>query len=194
MPEARIRVAALHLAGARTLPLLCLGIGSGLQSRLVHHARSALKQQKLSTDPRAAPANASLCLRSPRRLVLRPVVSKKSAHPIVASDKARRTNPKNNASVNALGKTLRLWTDTSLASPIQQGASYSCLPTPSPPRFNGPMQRPQKITLGEMRSSGPRGLLVYCADYRCTHHVAIDADRWPDQVRLSDLEPKFTYQ
>jgi len=56
------------------------------------------------------------------------------------------------------------------------------------------MQRPQKITLGEMRSSGPRRLLVYCADYRCTHHVAIDADRWPDQVRLSDLEPKFIYQ
>lgn len=44
MPEARIRVAALHLAGARALPLLCLGVGGGLQSRLVHQARSALKQ------------------------------------------------------------------------------------------------------------------------------------------------------
>ena len=29
--------------------------------------------------------------------------------------------------------------------------------------------RQQKITLGEMRSSGVRGLLVYCADYKCAH-------------------------
>src|SRR6266702_8449387 len=82
MPEARIRVAALHLARARALPLLCLGIGGGLQSRLVHHARSALKQQKLSSALRAAPANASLCLRSPRQLVLRPVASK---NPLIPS-------------------------------------------------------------------------------------------------------------
>jgi hypothetical protein len=53
------------------------------------------------------------------------------------------------------------------------------------------MERPQKITLAEMRSSGVRGLLVYCADYRCSHCVAISGDRWPDVVRLSDLEPKF---
>jgi hypothetical protein len=54
--------------------------------------------------------------------------------------------------------------------------------------------RPQKITLAEMRSSGVRGLLIYCADYRCSHSIAISADRWPDDVRLSDLEPKFTCQ
>jgi hypothetical protein len=53
------------------------------------------------------------------------------------------------------------------------------------------MNRPQKITLGEMRASGGRGLLVYCADYRCAHAIRITADRWPDQVRLSDLEPLF---
>lgn len=52
--------------------------------------------------------------------------------------------------------------------------------------------RPQKITLGEMRASGVRGLLIYCSDYKCSHHVAISADPWPDQVRLSDLEDKFT--
>jgi hypothetical protein len=40
--------------------------------------------------------------------------------------------------------------------------------------------RQQKITLGEMRSSGVRGILVYCADYRCAHAVRISADRWPD--------------
>jgi hypothetical protein len=54
--------------------------------------------------------------------------------------------------------------------------------------------REQKITLGEMRASGPRRLLVYCGDYKCAHSVAIDADRWSDHVRLSDLEPKFTCQ
>jgi hypothetical protein len=52
--------------------------------------------------------------------------------------------------------------------------------------------REQKITLGEMRHSGPRRLLVYCQDYRCAHSVTIDAGQWPDDVRLSDLEPKFT--
>jgi hypothetical protein len=55
--------------------------------------------------------------------------------------------------------------------------------------------RPQKITLGEMRSSsGPTRLLIYCGDSRCAHHVEISAERWPDDVRLSDLEPKFTCQ
>jgi hypothetical protein len=29
-------------------------------------------------------------------------------------------------------------------------------------------------------------------DYRCAHSVTIDAGQWPDDVRLSDLEPKFT--
>jgi hypothetical protein len=37
--------------------------------------------------------------------------------------------------------------------------------------------RPQKISLGEMRSTGVRGLLIYCADYRCSHSTAISADR-----------------
>jgi hypothetical protein len=35
--------------------------------------------------------------------------------------------------------------------------------------------RAEKITLAEMRPSGPRRLLVYCADYRCAHSVTIDA-------------------
>ena len=29
--------------------------------------------------------------------------------------------------------------------------------------------RRQKITLGEMRDAGVRGLLIYCSDYRCSH-------------------------
>jgi hypothetical protein len=41
-----------------------------------------------------------------------------------------------------------------------------------------------------MRSSGVRGPLIYCADYRCSHSIAISAD-WPDDVRLSDMEARF---
>ena len=53
-------------------------------------------------------------------------------------------------------------------------------------------RRRQKITLGEMRASGVRGILIYCSDFHCSHSSAINGDRWPDDVRLSDLEPRFT--
>jgi hypothetical protein len=56
------------------------------------------------------------------------------------------------------------------------------------------MKRPEKITLDEMRAMGIRGLLIYCSDYKCSHNVAISADQWPDDVRLSDLEPLFVCQ
>ena len=32
--------------------------------------------------------------------------------------------------------------------------------------------RPQKITFAEMREMGVRGLLIYCADYRCAPRAA----------------------
>ena len=52
--------------------------------------------------------------------------------------------------------------------------------------------RPQKITFGEMRSSGaPTGILVYCADYLCSHSIAMSAGPWPDHMRLSDIESRF---
>jgi len=51
--------------------------------------------------------------------------------------------------------------------------------------------RQQKITLGEMRGAGVTGLLVYCSDYRCSHHLKISGDAWPDEIRLSGLEPRF---
>jgi hypothetical protein len=51
--------------------------------------------------------------------------------------------------------------------------------------------RPQKITFGEMREMGVRDVVVYCQDYRCSHNVAMPADRWPDHTRLSDIEPRF---
>ena len=61
------------------------------------------------------------------------------------------------------------------------------------------MQRAEKITLGEMRSnSGPRLLIVYCADFKCSHSVIISSSLWPDrrpavrsgaQVYLQGLRP-----
>jgi len=37
-------------------------------------------------------------------------------------------------------------------------------------------ERPAKITFGEMRKSGARGILVYYADYRCSRS-AVTAGR-----------------
>jgi hypothetical protein len=51
--------------------------------------------------------------------------------------------------------------------------------------------RPQKITFREMREMGVRGVLVYCADYRCSHSIVVSADRWSDEMRLSDIERRF---
>jgi hypothetical protein len=36
--------------------------------------------------------------------------------------------------------------------------------------------RPQKITFADMRDMGIRGLLIYCADYRCSHSIAISGE------------------
>ena len=52
----------------------------------------------------------------------------------------------------------------------------------------------QKITFSKMRELGVRDVLIYCRDHRCSHNVEINADGWPDQVRLSDLELKFTLE
>jgi hypothetical protein len=51
---------------------------------------------------------------------------------------------------------------------------------------------PLKITFAEMRDQGVRGILVYCADYHCSRSLAISGDRWPDDLRLSDIEDRFT--
>jgi hypothetical protein len=49
----------------------------------------------------------------------------------------------------------------------------------------------QKITFAEMRAAGVRGVLIYCSDYRCSHSTSLDADRWADDIRLSDIEVGF---
>jgi hypothetical protein len=53
------------------------------------------------------------------------------------------------------------------------------------------LTHPQTIPFGEMRSTGVHGILIYCSDYKCNHSTAISGDRWPDDVRLSDLEEGF---
>jgi hypothetical protein len=52
--------------------------------------------------------------------------------------------------------------------------------------------RQVKITFAEMREQGVRDLLIYCADYTCSHSIAISGDRWPDDLRLSDIQDRFT--
>ena len=53
------------------------------------------------------------------------------------------------------------------------------------------MARPVKITFAEIRSAGVRGILVYCSDYRCSHSIALSADRWANDFRLSDIARRF---
>lgn len=54
------------------------------------------------------------------------------------------------------------------------------------------LTRPVKISFGEMRASGVRKVVVHCADYRCSHSITLDADLWPDSLKLSDIEDRFT--
>jgi hypothetical protein len=35
---------------------------------------------------------------------------------------------------------------------------------------------------------------LYCADYQCSHSIAVSADQWPDEMRPSDLEPRLVCQ
>ena len=55
------------------------------------------------------------------------------------------------------------------------------------------MTRPTKITFGEMRASGVHNVLIYCVEHRCSHCITVEAcaDRWPDDLRLSDIEDRF---
>jgi hypothetical protein len=41
-----------------------------------------------------------------------------------------------------------------------------------------------------MREMGVRGLLI-CSDHKCSHLITMSGNRWPDDVRLSDLEPRL---
>jgi len=51
-----------------------------------------------------------------------------------------------------------------------------------------PDRRNGGATFAEMRDIGVRRLLVYCADYAAANR----GDPWPDDLRLSDIEDRFT--
>jgi hypothetical protein len=72
--------------------------------------------------------------------------------------------------------------------------SGDCLPAPPALQSGMPAPACHKITFAELRASGVRGLLIYCSDYHCSHWTAISGDRWPDDARLSDIEPRFSCQ
>ncbi|MET3996685.1 hypothetical protein ACVWXN_002138 [Bradyrhizobium sp. i1.4.4] len=51
------------------------------------------------------------------------------------------------------------------------------------------MTYPVKITFGEMREMGVRGVLIYCRDYRCSNHTKANADHRRRQA--ARCQPKF---
>jgi hypothetical protein len=53
------------------------------------------------------------------------------------------------------------------------------------------MPSAEKITLGQMRQSGPSRLQIFCGEHKCEHSVVIDTDCWPESLRLSDLQALF---
>ena len=53
------------------------------------------------------------------------------------------------------------------------------------------LTRQKKITFGEMREAGADRVLIYCADYKCSHSIEMHADRWAGNLRLSDIEDQF---
>jgi hypothetical protein len=57
-----------------------------------------------------------------------------------------------------------------------------------PPRRRRESYRGPPVTLGHIRSHGVRRLLIYCSTGLCHHGAIIDADRWPDDTVLLDLE------
>ena len=52
--------------------------------------------------------------------------------------------------------------------------------------------RLQKITFGEM---GVHGAVVSCQNYQCSSHsLSLNAERWSDDLRLSDIEQQYVCQ
>jgi hypothetical protein len=58
----------------------------------------------------------------------------------------------------------------------------------------GHVPPPQKITFAQMRAAGVRAVLAYCSSEGCSHWSRLSADRWPDDIRLSDVEPRLVCQ
>jgi hypothetical protein len=63
------------------------------------------------------------------------------------------------------------------------------------PRDDPPAKRRRQqyqgppVTLGHIRSHGVRNVLIYCTQgLYCHHSAVINADRWPDETVLLDLD------
>jgi hypothetical protein len=55
------------------------------------------------------------------------------------------------------------------------------------------MQHEQKSSSWKCdRTTAPTLLIVYCSDFKCSHSIIVDAKPWSDEIRLADLEPRFT--
>ena len=59
------------------------------------------------------------------------------------------------------------------------------------PNITAPLLIKTTITLGQMRAMGTRRLVVSCQDPRCGHWSTLNADRWGDHLRLSEVAPKL---
>ena len=62
--------------------------------------------------------------------------------------------------------------DTTIPPPKEQEPIHRASPPPPSARLLG-MDKPTKITFAELRELGVRGVLIYCADYQCSHSIAV---------------------
>ena len=77
-----------------------------------------------------------------------------------------------------------------LSPPAMWETAFAIERTPAVP---APSQRnPMTKCQNEMRASGIRDVLIYCADYKCSNRIRVNTDQWSADVRLSDLENQFT--
>jgi hypothetical protein len=62
-------------------------------------------------------------------------------------------------------------------------------PHDDPPARRRERYRVPPVTLRHIRSHGVRSLLIYCnAGLYCHHSAVVDADKWPDDTVLLDLD------
>jgi hypothetical protein len=58
-------------------------------------------------------------------------------------------------------------------------------------RHGPPRSPPCEDHVGRDARQRRTGRFGLCSDYRCSHSIAMAADGWSDDVRLSDIEPRF---
>lgn len=49
----------------------------------------------------------------------------------------------------------------------------------------------EQMTFREMRAAGVTAYYLLLLRFKCSHHAVISAGQWPEDVRLSDIEPQF---